>query len=182
MQPSPGTLVARTRIRGLRSDDTAYDANGDWMNEAHRMSDGSLVAFVHAENHHFTTGSGQWNSTGMWISEDDGNSWTDYGQVVGDPKPAVGQFGGWNYDIGPILETVNSRWIAYCGNAPFVFNEPHDMPGTWYAKDTSANFTIPMNPTVAPQSISMPARRSGSSCSHADRRIFSARAPCSQFP
>lgn len=147
MQPSPGTLVTRTRIGGLPSDDTAYDSNGDWMNEAHRMSDGSLVAFVHAENHHFTTGSGQWNSTGLWISEDDGNSWTDYGQVAGDPKPAAGQFGGWNYDIGPIWDTVNSRWIAYCGNTPFVSRDPHGMPGTWYAKDTTADFTIPMNPT-----------------------------------
>jgi hypothetical protein len=173
MQPSPGTLVTRVRVGGLPSDSTAYDSNGDWMNEAHRLSDGSLVAFVHAENHNFATGTGQWNSTGLWISEDDGYTWTDYGRVVGSPQPTNGTdsglFGGLNMSEGPIWDAVNQRWFGLDGQVPFVSYDVHGMPGTWLAKDSSGNFTIKVDPTKplsgATKVVGLPSSIAGGSIS-----------------
>ncbi len=171
MQPAPGTLVTRTRAPGVPSGPNAYDYNGDWMNEAHRMADGSLVAFVHAENHIFSDGVyGEQNSTGLWISTDDGYSWTDYGQVVGSLKPANGGgYHGSNLNVGPIWDEKNSRWLGYDGQVPYVSKDPHGMPGTWFAKDSNEQFTIPVDPTVshigATAVDSLPAKTNGGNLS-----------------
>lgn len=108
-----------------------WDANGDWMLGAHRTADGTLVAFVHGENHHFADGKyGEWNSTGLWVSTDDGLHWTNYGQVVATPKPATGQFGG--AGIGGLWDPLHQRWLGYNGDQAFISNDPLAMPGTWY--------------------------------------------------
>lgn len=132
-----------------------YNYTGSWMQSVARTSDGWLVALVHGENHIFAQPSpfngsnvGQWESTAIWISKDDGINWVDQGIIVGTPQAAqplitsngvIGQ-GGTVDEI--TWDPINQRWFGFMGNAPRASWDPHAMPGTWYAMDKCGNFTI----------------------------------------
>ena len=103
------------------------------MLTATRLDDGSLVGFVHGENHKFPDGGyGEWNSTGVWTSQDDGVSWIDQGEVVGCKKPDKHSFGGMALNEC-LWEATNKRWLGYSGGNAFISNDPHGLPGTWLA-------------------------------------------------
>ncbi|HLA72331.1 MAG TPA: Ig domain-containing protein [Steroidobacteraceae bacterium] len=111
---------------------TGWGADGHWMLTATRTTDGALVAFVHGENHTFDDGVyGEWNSTGLLTSQDDGLTWVDQGAVIGSPKPAKHGDGGLNM-TEVVWDAVNQRWLGYGGGVPFISNDPYGMPGTWY--------------------------------------------------
>jgi len=151
LQPAPGAVTV-TRAAGV--DGTwanAYDANGDWMLTATRAADGTLVGFVHGENHQFSDGVyGEWNSSGVWTSTDDGKTWTNWGVIVGSPKPANGGVYGGAGLSEVIWDAKNNRWLGYGGNQPFVSYDIYAKPGTWFGMDSSGNFTIQMDPTTKP--------------------------------
>ncbi|WP_175597151.1 Ig domain-containing protein [Peristeroidobacter soli] len=144
MQPPPGNESVNVTVTPGVSRD--WDSAGNWMLTATRTPDGALVAFVHGEDHHFLDGgSGQWNSSGLWISWDDGFNWTNYGEVVGEPKPPKAQpFGG--IGIGGIWDPVNQRWLGYNGDKAFISTDPHALPGTWYGYYNEA-FSQHVDPT-----------------------------------
>jgi putative Ig domain-containing protein len=143
MQPPPNNdAVNLTVAPGVSRD---WDSAGNWMLNATRTPDGALVAFVHGEDHQFADGgSGEWNSSGLWVSSDDGFNWTSYGEVIGIPKPATAQYGG--IGIGGIWDPVNQRWLGYNGDKPFISTDPHALPGTWYGYYNDA-FTQHVDPT-----------------------------------
>jgi hypothetical protein len=114
------------------SKDNGWDYNGDWMLTATRAVDGTLVAFVHGENHQFKDGRyGEWNSSGVWTSEDDGRTWINHGQVVASPKPDRAAFGGLGLSE-VIWDPLHHRWLGYGGGRPFISTDAHAAPGTWY--------------------------------------------------
>jgi hypothetical protein len=151
LEPSPGQ-VKMTRAPGVDGSwENAYDANGDWMLTATRAGDGTLVGFVHGENHQFSDGVyGEWNSSGVWTSTDDGKSWMNWGVIVGSPKPTNGGvFGGAGLSE-VIWDARNNRWIGYGANQPYVSYDMYAKPGTWFGMDSGGNFTIQMDPTRNP--------------------------------
>ena len=122
-------VVTVTNAPGV---DHGWDADGRWMLTATRIADGTLVAFVHGENHEFADGKpGEWNSTGLLTSQDDGLTWVDQGAVVAEQKSTKGQNGGINASE-VIWDSVNQRWLGYSGGIPFISTDPYAMPGTWY--------------------------------------------------
>lgn len=131
---SPDGYISMSYAAGVDNSWTnGYDANGDWMLTATRAADGTLVALIHGENHQFKDGIyGEWNSSGVLLSPDDGLTWVNYGQIVGAPKPDHGQFGGPGLSE-MIWDSANQRWLAYGGSTPYVSADPHAMPGTWFA-------------------------------------------------
>ena len=136
-----------------------WAANGRWMLTATRIVDGSLVAFVHGENHQFADNSKgfEWNSTGVLTSQDDGFTWIDHGPVIGSPKPSVGRNGGLNM-TEVVWDAANQRWLGYAGKVPFVSADPHGMPGTWYGYYDDgkghAGFTQRIDPASATPPLS----------------------------
>lgn len=123
--PSPAPVV---RAPGIGKD---YDSAGSWMLAASRAPDGKLVALVHTEDHTFAQGLGEWNSSGILLSEDDGQSWTNLGQVVGEAKPEKGRFGGLDLRV-MVWNRQRNSWIAYSGAYAFESKDPHAAPGSWY--------------------------------------------------
>ena len=119
--------------------DSHWRANGGWMLTATRISDGTLVAFVHGEDHHFADGGyGEWNSTGVWTSTDDGLTWLDHGEVLGSQKPAHHAFGGLAMNEC-IWDPAAKRWLGYAaGGYVFTSADIHAAPGTWYGYNKGA--------------------------------------------
>jgi hypothetical protein len=109
-----------------------WAANGRWMLTATRAADGTLVAFVHGENHHFADSEcGQWNSTGVLTSQDDEQTWVDHGQIVASPKPATAKFGGMGLSE-VVWDAALQRWLGYAGRQPFISTDLYGLRGTWY--------------------------------------------------
>jgi hypothetical protein len=112
--------------------DGSWHRNGGWMLTATRTADGTLVGFVHGEDHKFADGKyGEWNSTGVWTSGDDGVTWTNQGEVVGSKKPEIGKFGGMALNEC-LWDAARKRWLGYSGPYAFLSSDPHAMPGTWF--------------------------------------------------
>ena len=136
-----------------------WAANGRWMLTATRIADGSLVAFVHGENHQFADNSKgfEWNSTGVLTSQDDGFTWIDHGPVIGSPKPSIARNGGLNM-TEVVWDAANRRWLGYAGKVPFVSTDPRGMPGTWYGYYDDgkghAGFTQRIDPASATPPLS----------------------------
>jgi hypothetical protein len=143
MAPSdPGDKdVEVTDAPGTKS---TWHRNGGWMLTATRLADGTLVAFVHGEDHKFDdTKYGEWNSTGVWISNDDGVSWVDEGEVVGSRKPEKHIFGGLALNEC-LWDAPNKRWLGYAGPYAFISTDPHALPGTWLGYH-DGDFTQPID-------------------------------------
>jgi hypothetical protein len=127
--PPDNAQVTVTNASGV---DSSWHRNGGWMLTATRTADGVLVGFVHGEDHKFDDGNyGEWNSTGVWTSQDDGVTWIDHGEVVGSKKPEAHAFGGMALNEC-LWDAANKRWLGYSGPYAFVSNDPHAMPGTWF--------------------------------------------------
>jgi len=110
----------------------SWHANGSWMLTATRVSDGTLVGFVHGEDHTFADKKyGEWNSTGVWTSTDDGLNWVNQGEVIGSKKPDVHTIAGTAMNEC-VWDTVNKRWLGYYGPYAFTSSDPHGLPGTWF--------------------------------------------------
>lgn len=118
-----------TRAPGIGA---GWDSAGTWMLAASRAPDGTLVALTHVEDHTFSDGGkGEWNSSGIQISRDDGKSWTNLGQICGEAKPDRARYGG--LDIRVMVWNRGRRaWIGYSGAYAFESKDPHAAPGTWY--------------------------------------------------
>ncbi|HEX4083794.1 MAG TPA: hypothetical protein VHY22_02700 [Chthoniobacteraceae bacterium] len=125
--------------------DRSWHVNGTWMLSATRSADGALVGFVHGEDHHFKDGGyGEWNSTGVWTSDDDGAHWIDHGQAIGSKKPDIHAMGGLAMDEC-LWDAAGKRWLGYCaGGRVFSSRDPHAMPGTWFGYH-NGDFTQPIN-------------------------------------
>jgi hypothetical protein len=142
LAPPPGNgTVTVTNAPGK---DSSWHANGGWMLTATRTADGTLVGFVHGEDHKFADGKyGEWNSTGVWTSTDDGVSWTNQGEVVGSKKPDVHAFGGMALNEC-VWDAPNKRWLGYSGPYAFISSDPLGLPGTWYGFH-DGDFTQPVD-------------------------------------
>jgi hypothetical protein len=120
-----------------------FDQNGAWLFAAQRVN-GVIYGFYHAEDHQFADGGyGEWNSTGLATSTDDGASWTRRGQIIGLPKPAIHDTAGREAN-GVIYDTHDPdhpRWLAIGHGKGFVSTDPGAAPGTWKAWDGD-NFGI----------------------------------------
>jgi hypothetical protein len=144
------TIIRPANYATTNTVESGYDYNGDWMQQAVRAPDGTLVGLVHGENHWFADGIyGEWYSGLIWTSTDDGTTWTDGGVAASSPKPLVHSWGG--FAIGSLFwDHVANRWIGYYMNYPLVSYDEHAAPGTWYGMDSGGNFTIHMDPTQQP--------------------------------
>jgi hypothetical protein len=141
--PTDEAEVASTDAPGA---DPSWHRDGTWMLTARRLEDGTLVAFVHGEDHKFADGKyGEWNSTGVWTSTDDGMTWIDHGETVGSKKPDNGHIGGLAMNE-VIWDAANKRWLGYSGAIPLISKDPHALPGTWFGyKD--GTFSVPIDVT-----------------------------------
>ena len=127
--PENDAIVVTTPAPGTSSD---WHRDGGWMLTATRTADGTLVGFVHGEDHKFADGKyGEWNSTGVWTSTDDGLTWTDLGEAVGSQKPQKAAFAGMAMNEC-IWDAANKRWLGYNGPYAFISTDPHAKPGTWF--------------------------------------------------
>ena len=142
LSPPPGNaMVAVTTAPGT---DSSWSADGTWMLTATRAADGVLVGFVHGEDHTFADGKyGEWNSTGVWTSEDDGVSWVNQGEVVGSKKADVHAFGGMALNEC-LWDEQNKRWLGYSSAYAFASSDPHGKPGTWRGYH-DGDFTQPID-------------------------------------
>jgi hypothetical protein len=148
--PENDAVVTTTPAPGV---DSSWHRDGGWMLTATRRPDGTLVAFVHGENHKFADGKyGEWNSTGVWTSTDDGQTWTDWGEAVGSKQPAVHAFGGFAMNEC-VWDAANKRWLGYCGSHPVMSADPLAKPGTWFAYH-DGTFSEPIDPNGTPPKFS----------------------------
>ncbi len=139
--PADNKTVTVTDAPGTNGD---WHRNGGWMLTATRTDDGTLVGFVHGEDHQFAdTKYGEWNSTGVWTSQDDGVTWINQGEVVGRKKPDVHGFGGMALNEC-LWDAAHKRWLGYSGPYAFVSSDPHAMPGTWRGYH-DGDFTQPVD-------------------------------------
>ncbi len=143
--PDGGQEVKVTPAEGVSPD---WHRNGTWMLTATRTADGTLVGFVHGEDHVFADGKkgGEWNSTGVWTSTDDGLTWVDHGEAVGSKKPDVHQIAGMAMNEC-IWDATNKRWIGYNGPYAFSSSDPHALPGTWSGYH-NGSFSVPIDITA----------------------------------
>ena len=163
LAPAPaadGGLATVTSADGVDSSwENGWAADGRWMLTATRIADGSLVAFVHGENHQFAdkVKGHEWNSTGVLTSQDDGLTWIDHGPVVASPKPAIGNNGGLNM-TEVVWDAANRRWLGYAGKIPFISTDPQGLPGTWYGYHDDGKappgFTQRIDPAAATPPLS----------------------------
>lgn len=160
LAPSPGTDISdqagtvsyAAGAPGTGVGSRTYDYNGDWMTGAQYCpcGDGSIVAFVHAENHVFTNGSGEWNSSGLYTSTDNGLHWVNEGEIVGSYEPTLKTNGGLNFTVSPIWQASKSRWLGFADLIPIMSQDPHGMPGTWYALDNGNNsWDVHIQPNIS---------------------------------
>jgi hypothetical protein len=148
--PDNDQVVATTPAPGV---DGAWHRDGGWMLTATRQADGTLVAFVHGENHAFADGKyGEWNSTGVWTSRDDGKTWTDWGEAVGSKKPDQHTFGGLAMNEC-VWDAANKRWLGYSGSHPLISTDPLAKPGTWFGYH-NGTFSQPIDVNAPPPPLS----------------------------
>ena len=142
LAPSGDDKVAR--VTDAPGTNASWHRNGGWMLTATRLPDGSLVGFVHGEDHKFDDGKyGEWNSTGVWTSADDGLTWINQGEVVGSQKPEKHTFGGMALNEC-LWDKANKRWLGYSGPYAFISTDPHGLPGTWFGYH-DGQFTQPID-------------------------------------
>ncbi|MQA40751.1 putative Ig domain-containing protein [Rugamonas aquatica] len=175
VQPKNSQTIMNTMIYAPGVDHswaTGPAANGIWMQSATRTSDGTIVATAHAESHQFANGDiGEWYSTLLLTSQDDGITWTNYGPIVASSKNTVPSaptkiFGGLNmYTV--IWDASNQRWLGYGATAAssngktsytghvtaYVSYDPKAMPGTWYGYYKGA-FTQRIDVNAPPPALS----------------------------
>ncbi|MFJ5293391.1 hypothetical protein [Streptomyces sp. NPDC088348] len=124
----------------------SFDGNGAWLSSAQRdpnNSAGVIYGFYHAEDHVFADGSyGEWNSTGLATSTDDGVTWTKKGKIIGIPKPSAHTSGGVEAN-SVIYDKVNKRWLAIGHGVGFASTDPNAAPGTWKGWN-QGTFSTPM--------------------------------------
>jgi hypothetical protein len=168
LKPSPGEIVmsgyggnsnnnysiapGANNVSGAETD---YNYSGSWMHTLYRTPSGTLLAFLHCENHYPQFGNnGQWQSTGLWASEDDGLTWVDYGEIVGIPQPpgATGTnaspFGGSGIGYGPIFDPIRQCWFGLAGGTAVISTAEIPIYGTWYAMDGWGDFSVQVNTTT----------------------------------
>jgi hypothetical protein len=147
---NPTTAVLKAGPSG------SFDGNGVWLINAIRRPDGSLIGVYHAEDHTFADGTyGEWNTTGLAISTDDGVTWAKQGQIIGNLKPGTGTFGGVEATC-VFYNHLTSKWIGIGHGTGFESSDPNAAPGTWKGWYNGA-FTTPMTPLVAsPQLSTLP--------------------------
>ncbi|MFC8094570.1 hypothetical protein [Streptomyces sp. NPDC057301] len=135
-----------------------WDGNGVWLMAAQRAPGnptGRIYGFYHAEDHVFEGGGwGEWNSTGLATSDDDGVTWSKKGRIIGSPQPYqgstgdTGKFGGVEAN-SVIYDEKNKRWLAIGHGSGFVSTDPNAAPGTWKGWDGDG-FDTPMPSTTSP--------------------------------
>jgi hypothetical protein len=152
LAPAPDGKVP---VENAPGKDRRWFANGTWMLTATRAADGVLVGFVHGEDHKFADGQyGEWNSTGVWTSNDDGVSWVNQGEAIGSRKPDVHAISGLAMNEC-LWDAGNKRWLGYSGPYAFVSTDLHALPGTWRGYNNGA-FSQPID-VSAPQPPLTPA-------------------------
>ncbi|MER6464582.1 hypothetical protein ACWC4D_23300 [Streptomyces sp. NPDC001288] len=124
----PATAVLSAGAAGT------FDGNGVWLSSAQRdprKPSGVIYGFYHAEDHRFRDGGyGEWNSTGLATSTDDGVTWTKRGKIIGTPKPAAHAFGGIEAN-SVVYDPVARRWLGIGHGVGYVSTDPKAAPGTW---------------------------------------------------
>lgn len=161
-----GTLMQpATGYNGMLGHTTGpYNLTGSWLLQANRAPDGTLVALIHGENHVYAQTAydpytnaneniGQFDSSGIWTSSDDGMHWIDTGIAAGEWQPSAPTFNtngvvGTGGGMGAFAwDPINNRWLGIAGTKLMVSYDPHGVGGTWYGMDNCGNFTIPVIPT-----------------------------------
>lgn len=153
----------------------AYNSSGTWVQAGGYAPDGkTLVMLTHSEVHTFaqagtvqcrksdgttytkTTNQGEWNSSGLWTSTDNGKTWIDKGQISGIQIPAAPPYK--NCGIGGggmstiVWDPVNNRWLGYGTQTPYVSYATIPVGGEWYGLDptdaTLTKFTVSVDPNM----------------------------------
>jgi len=139
------------RVYGRSFDSQAgFNDGGSWFIGVHRLQDGRLAGFFHAESH-WLVGDGAYKSIGVTYSSDNGLTWSQGEKILSAdyPKAATAEWGALG-DGCVIYNEDRGQFIAYysgdTGNKSFlicmaVSSDPAGAPGTWYKWD-GADFTI----------------------------------------
>jgi hypothetical protein len=137
----------------LRGTAGTFDGNGTWLFAAQRpySPSGVIYGFYHAEDHVFADGTyGEWNTTGLATSTDDGVTWVKKGVIIGSPKPLSGAFGGREAN-SVIYDKARSRWLGIGHGIGYVSTDRNAAPGTWKGW-YQGSFSVPM-PLTASQPL-----------------------------
>jgi len=139
-------LQPTTSIFGGRGNWDGYNNGGSWLNSVFRKSDNTLIGFYHAEDHWYPRNADNiaWKSTGVALSNDNGLTWSDQGQIItsSTPKPESPTWGG-SGDCCVIWNEADQRWICYYQNQQIhmaMSEDPDAAPGTWF-KYYAGDFT-----------------------------------------
>jgi hypothetical protein len=126
-----------------------FNDGGSWFIGVHRLSDGRLAGFFHAESH-WAVGDGVYKSIGITYSSDNGRTWTAGEKIlnVNYSKPATAAWTGlgdgcvvYNEKIGQFI----CYYSAFSGIdyriCMAASSDPAGTPGTW-KKWNGSNFTV----------------------------------------
>ena len=134
------------RVFGVGFDQQdGFNDGGSWFIGVHRLSDGRLAGFFHAESHWPSGGIQAYKSIGVAYSSDNGYTWTDTNKIlnVHYPKPSTPQWGGlgdgcvvYNEKLGLFICYYSSWYISMAATS-----DPDGATGTWQ-KWSGSDFTV----------------------------------------
>jgi len=139
------------RVYGRSFDRQAgFNDGGSWFIGVHRLQDGRLAGFFHAESH-WPVGDGAYKSIGVTYSSDNGLTWESGKKILNAnyKKAATAEWGALG-DGCVVYNEERNQFIAYysgdTGNKSFkicmaVSSDPAGAPETWYKWD-GTDFTI----------------------------------------
>ena len=117
-----------------------FDNGGIWLYSVHRLQNGDLLGFYHAEDHEFPPHTNPskiaWKSIARAQSTDGGVTWTKSGQIItaSTPKPSGPPAWGGPGDHSTVWDSVNQRWVMYYSShyiKAASSSDPLGAVGTW---------------------------------------------------
>jgi hypothetical protein len=107
-------------VFGGESSLNRWDNGGSWLASVHRLPNGNLVGFYHAEDHWYPHQTGEfgnniaWKSMAVAYSSDNGATWGAGRQFLTSDKakPATPAWGGLGDGV-IVRDEANKRWVAF---------------------------------------------------------------------
>lgn len=125
-----------------------FNDGGSWFMGVHKLSDGRLAGFFHAESH-WPVGIGAYKSLGVAYSSNNGHTWTDANKIlnVNYLKPSAAQWSGLG-DGCVVYNEKRGQFICYYSASAdgdyricmAASSDPAGAPETW-KKWNGSNFT-----------------------------------------